>query len=321
MLVVTLRDVLPKARAIGQRVVDQLDDIIGQFTGLWDVEHNEDGTHADITTGTIDATDRITVHGETEAVSQARVDDTIVELEAQEDLASLVAIPDVSTGDEVRFDAEYIGPDTFINADEYPNLEITADVTKLPWQSVGDLIPDADGTRYLGYLLDGVLTRRWRSLYFSKVVYGPKVVATTSFYERNRTVGVGEWTSYTPVWTGAGGNPTLGNGSLTGKYSRVGTTVHFKIRLIIGSTTTLATGLWMFTMPFTKEFANREALGPCLMEDVGAADWTGTANNLDGTTLFVAVSGAAGLVYLTNTTPFAWGTDDFVSIQGTYEMA
>jgi len=59
MLAQTFRDVLPKAKALGGRVVDQLDDIIAQFSGLWSVQHNEDGTHGDITA------DSLVVSGDT----------------------------------------------------------------------------------------------------------------------------------------------------------------------------------------------------------------------------------------------------------------
>src|SRR5262245_32215669 len=52
--------------------------------------------------------------------------------------------------------------------------------------------------------------------------------------------------SYTPIWTGTTTNPTLGNGTLTGSYIRVSKIVHYRIDLTVGSTTTPATGIWVF---------------------------------------------------------------------------
>ena len=38
------------------------------------------------------------------------------------------------------------------------------------------------------------------------------------------------WTPYTPVWSATSTNPTIGNGSITGRYLKVGRTVHVAIR-------------------------------------------------------------------------------------------
>ena len=56
------------------------------------------------------------------------------------------------------------------------------------------------------------------------------------------------WTAYTPTWT-ASVDPTLGNGTLVGRYSRRGNLVVAALRLTWGSTTDAGTGAWYFSLP------------------------------------------------------------------------
>lgn len=63
----------------------------------------------------------------------------------------------------------------------------------------------------------------------------------------------GAWTDYTPSWIAeTGGTPAVGNGTLTGRYLKVGRTVDFLIRLTVGSTTTFGNtnANWAFGLPF-----------------------------------------------------------------------
>lgn len=59
----------------------------------------------------------------------------------------------------------------------------------------------------------------------------------------------GPWVSYTPVWTAATTNPTLGNGTLVGRYQRVGRTIHVHINLAAGSTSTFGAGNYSLSLP------------------------------------------------------------------------
>ena len=59
--------------------------------------------------------------------------------------------------------------------------------------------------------------------------------------------------SFTPVWLGATTNPVIGNGVLTGSYSRDGNTYTLRINLQVGSTTTLGSGEWSFSLPATPD--------------------------------------------------------------------
>ncbi len=61
------------------------------------------------------------------------------------------------------------------------------------------------------------------------------------------------WTPYTPIWTcyqiPVTPNPSIGNGTLTGKYRQIGKTVDVAISLGVGSTTNFSTNFWQFTLP------------------------------------------------------------------------
>lgn len=66
----------------------------------------------------------------------------------------------------------------------------------------------------------------------------------------NQIDGLGTTVAYSPVWTSAAGAaPVVGNGSLTGQYARIGSLVWVTITLVIGSTTTLGGGGWVFSLP------------------------------------------------------------------------
>ena len=57
------------------------------------------------------------------------------------------------------------------------------------------------------------------------------------------------WTDYTPTWTSSGVAPVLNNGTLAGRYVKVGRKATAQIGLTIGSTTTVGTGNWTFSLP------------------------------------------------------------------------
>lgn len=59
----------------------------------------------------------------------------------------------------------------------------------------------------------------------------------------------GAWTNYPAAWIGSGTGPTLGNGSIAGRYQRCGRTITGSIIMAIGSTSTGGTGAWEWTLP------------------------------------------------------------------------
>ena len=60
---------------------------------------------------------------------------------------------------------------------------------------------------------------------------------------------IGSWTAYTPTWTASTTNPTIGNGWITGFYRRVGDSVEIKILAQLGSTSSIGSGTYNFSLP------------------------------------------------------------------------
>ncbi|CAM5718412.1 hypothetical protein SALBM135S_02757 [Streptomyces alboniger] len=78
----------------------------------------------------------------------------------------------------------------------------------------------------------------------------------------------GAWTTWTPTWLADGGAaPTLNNGSLSGRYMKVGRTVDWVLQLTWGSTPPRPAGggaseNWMFTLPAPPATASPTASHP-----------------------------------------------------------
>lgn len=81
------------------------------------------------------------------------------------------------------------------------------------------------------------------------------------------------WTSFPPVWTAATTNPVLGNGTLTGRYMKIGRTVVCHINLTTGSTTTYGSGTYSFTLPVTSANAGTSMVGNVHL--LGTSRWGG----------------------------------------------
>ncbi len=129
----------------------------------------------------------------------------------------------------------------------------------------------------------------------------------------------GAWRSYTPTWTAVTTNPTIGNGSLTGRYLLIGRRVEFRISVTWGSTTSNGSGVYRWAPPVTA--ANNatpvgEPIGRATLYDDSAGDrYTRTAYM---TTAGISLtSEAASLVSGIN--PWTWANGDMLVITGSYE--
>jgi hypothetical protein len=113
--------------------------------------------------------------------------------------------------------------------------------------------------------------------------------------------------TYAPTWASTGTAPSLGNGTLTGKYLQSGKLFIARTQLVYGSTTTGGTGTWTFALPVAA--LDGAQVGVCMLSDL-SANATRIAGNAvySGTTNFVAYAGTGGVI--TTTTPFSWATGD-----------
>lgn len=127
------------------------------------------------------------------------------------------------------------------------------------------------------------------------------------------------WTTYSPSWTASGSAPSIGNGTLLGRYRRGtgGDLVIAEIYWTSGSTTTYGTGTWFFSVPVTPSSAARaRGVGLLYMIDFGTQDKAGVVKFEDATK-FTGVAASGGVV--TNTNPHTWATFDELHIQFHYE--
>ncbi len=166
-------------------------------------------------------------------------------------------------------------------------------------------------------------------------------MASSVFKEENRSLGPGAleaspgdhthdgitskafaWQSYTPNWTATTVNPSLGNGTITGRYQRIGNLYNTRIHLVIGSTTTFGTGSWFFSPPVNIPNSTFPAsVTYCVghgsaKDDSASAVYTIIVMYRDVTRLLPASHGSLGL---SSTVPFSWATGDVLSLFVTFE--
>jgi len=139
------------------------------------------------------------------------------------------------------------------------------------------------------------------------------------------TAETGVWTAYTPTWAASAGTPSLGNGSLTGSYRRIGKTVDFRMQFTAGSSTTFGTAgaYWAFGLPPIGTCSGYYAFA-LRMIDYATKEYLGMASMANGASEFeMFQSGAGGTGYgrIANNSPFTFGTSDGLWTNGTYELA
>ncbi|GAA2327576.1 hypothetical protein [Dactylosporangium salmoneum] len=131
------------------------------------------------------------------------------------------------------------------------------------------------------------------------------------------------WTSYAPAWTASSGTqPSLGNGSLTGRWRRPANAdlVHVQIKLVPGSSTTFGGNIeWIFSLPIPAH-ANDLLMGNGFAQDTGTFYRPVTTKKATTSTFFV-VSGVGGVGLVHATAPHTWASTDELNLQLTYQPA
>lgn len=129
----------------------------------------------------------------------------------------------------------------------------------------------------------------------------------------------GAWRSFTPTWTAGTTNPTLGNGTLAGRYTVIGRTVHFRVELTFGSTTTVGVGSYRWAPPLP--LANilggaSEPVGQATLQDTSAS--TRYARTAYVSAAGISLTAEDGTI-AGHANPAAWANGDTICIYGTYE--
>lgn len=130
--------------------------------------------------------------------------------------------------------------------------------------------------------------------------------------------GGGTGTDYTPAWTATVTNPAIGNGTLTGRYRLIGgDLMYVTISLVPGSTTTLGSGNYSWSLPpgfKSRNIANfNQALGGYLVEASSSSRWVLAGDIRPNATVIVRAY-SPGIV--SNTAPVALATGDIFVLAG-----
>lgn len=99
----------------------------------------------------------------------------------------------------------------------------------------------------------------------------------------------GLWTAYTPTWTASSSPPSIGNGSLTARFLKVGRLCHLELLVSFGSTTNGGVGFYTFSLPFTAS-SGVDHLGVCKAFVTGSTNYQGFS--------FVGSGGTTVLPYM-----------------------
>ena len=127
------------------------------------------------------------------------------------------------------------------------------------------------------------------------------------------------WAAYTPTW-GASTAPSLGNGTLTGTYMRIGKTVHFFINLTTGSTTTYGSGIYTLTLPVAAASTSNSMIRG---SGIGMqSSRTGLLlYGISTTTFRIIRTSTDAEVSSTTGLGIAWDAGHAMTLAGTYEAA
>lgn len=129
---------------------------------------------------------------------------------------------------------------------------------------------------------------------------------------------------YVPVWTASVTNPVLNNGFIAGKYTLASKLVFFTIHLILGSTTTIGSGIYSFSVPVPIIAANPwyTCSGIVRQNSSGLSwnynCWLDPNVNTVARMIFFQAGGSNGI---SNTLPVTWAVNDTFILSGFYEAA
>ena len=138
---------------------------------------------------------------------------------------------------------------------------------------------------------------------------------------------LGKWQAYTPIWTAVTTNPSIGNGTLAGRYNVIGKLCTYVLGLVMGSTTTYGSGNWAFSLPLNA--ANNAGIkfyGIAHLRNTGVATYERIVqiqpdDSVSVINLFFDPTQGSNSYNISATVPFTWGVNDVLGVEITYEIA
>lgn len=132
--------------------------------------------------------------------------------------------------------------------------------------------------------------------------------------------GPAAWSAYTPAISASTTPPTMGNGTLTGRYSQQGKNVNVRIECTFGSTSTFGSGVYFFSLPVAPKL-NSLLSGIFLDSSAGSARYGLTCHiilaSATGSNMRLAIDGTTNVVGAS--LPVVVANGDTIILAGTYE--
>lgn len=130
---------------------------------------------------------------------------------------------------------------------------------------------------------------------------------------------LGPFVSYTPEWTAVTTNPTIGNGTIFGRWREFGDLVWVWASITIGSTTTLGSGFYSLSLPHRSSELAEQAIPAQLHSATDTRRYALSGNVQVSSLQIVRFDWAGGA--LTGAAPVAIGTGDTINVEGFYVPA
>lgn len=128
----------------------------------------------------------------------------------------------------------------------------------------------------------------------------------------------GGWESFTPAWDAATTSPSIGNGTLTGKFLEMGGSLHVQGYLLAGTTTSAGSGQWTFGLPPGASMTNlNQIIHAGLREETLNNNYPAFATPYDSTNLTL---GARGEDWLADGDLFSLNNGDAIWWGGILEI-
>lgn len=130
------------------------------------------------------------------------------------------------------------------------------------------------------------------------------------------------WTAYTPTWTASTTNPTLGNGTLTGRAVQVGKFTQIRIAMVGGTTTAVGSGSYSFALPAASISSSEQTLAADFFDGANHYAAVGLiASGASVVNVFSTKGGTSGSVIVLDSSSFSAGAAAIIACEGTYEAA
>lgn len=128
------------------------------------------------------------------------------------------------------------------------------------------------------------------------------------------------WTTYTPTWTATTTNPTLGNGTISGRYISAGKLAIISVSTVFGSTTTVGSGSYAWSTPGSISARDFHVIqGSAMLLDSSAGSLLPkVAWAVNGTSIVVS---DLTPTRISHNSPVIWATGDRIDFQVIFEAS